>query len=67
VAGVVRGGATAPLGLPARRPGHEDPHEYTEIKTRLSAHHPSDRVAYTKAKSDFVRRVTEEAKAFYEG
>ena len=40
-------------------------HEYAELKAGLSAHHQSDRVAYTKAKGDFVRRFTEEAKARY--
>lgn len=36
--------------------------EYGNLKMRLSGTHHNDRVAYTQAKSDFVRRVTETAK-----
>jgi len=36
--------------------------DYSRLKKRLSAEHHSDRVAYTRAKGDFVRRVTELAK-----
>lgn len=39
--------------------------EYGRLKTRLSGAHPNDRVAYTQAKSDFVRRVTETARHYY--
>lgn len=37
--------------------------EYAELKMRLSERHGGDRVAYTKAKSDFVTAVTARAKA----
>ena len=40
--------------------------EYGELKMRLSADHAGDRVAYTKAKTAFILKVTEEAKAYYE-
>lgn len=36
--------------------------EYAELKIRLSELHDRDRVAYTKAKSDFVTAVTARAK-----
>lgn len=36
--------------------------EYGDLKLRLAAEHPNDRVAYTAGKSDFVARVTEIAK-----
>ena len=39
--------------------------EYANIKQKLSGDHPNDRVAYTHAKGDFIRRVTEEAKRYY--
>jgi GrpB-like predicted nucleotidyltransferase (UPF0157 family) len=39
--------------------------EYGNLKKKISAAHHSDRVAYTQAKSDFIRRVTEEAKRCY--
>jgi GrpB-like predicted nucleotidyltransferase (UPF0157 family) len=39
--------------------------EYGDLKMRLSREHPNDRVAYTRAKSDFVKRVTETAKRHY--
>ncbi len=35
---------------------------YGALKRRLAAEHPADRVAYTKGKTAFVVRVTEEAK-----
>lgn len=37
--------------------------EYAALKQRLSDRHPNDRIAYTEAKGDFVREVTERAKA----
>jgi len=40
--------------------------EYSALKLRLSDTHQNDRVAYTQAKSDFVRRVTSMAKQYYE-
>jgi len=39
--------------------------EYQRLKEHLAAAHPNDRVAYTKAKSEFVVRVTEQAKRLY--
>ena len=40
-------------------------HEYGVLKQRLSQSHENDRVAYTKAKTEFVVRVTEMAKKRY--
>lgn len=37
--------------------------EYADLKRRLCAVHRGDRIAYTLAKSDFIRRVTAAAKA----
>jgi GrpB-like predicted nucleotidyltransferase (UPF0157 family) len=39
--------------------------EYAELKMRLSGEHHHDRVAYTHAKGEFIRRVTELAKRHY--
>jgi GrpB-like predicted nucleotidyltransferase (UPF0157 family) len=39
--------------------------EYQELKFRLAAAYPNDRVAYTKGKTEFVLSVTEQAKRFY--
>jgi len=39
--------------------------EYGELKMRLAADHPHDRVAYTKAKTEFILKVTEDAKKQY--
>jgi GrpB-like predicted nucleotidyltransferase (UPF0157 family) len=39
--------------------------EYGALKTRLAAEHPRDRIAYTEGKTEFVRRVTAEAKKFF--
>jgi GrpB-like predicted nucleotidyltransferase (UPF0157 family) len=39
--------------------------EYGGLKMKLSAAHRDDRVAYTKAKGDFIRRITETAKRYY--
>jgi len=39
--------------------------EYDNLKMKLSGAHHSDRVAYTQAKSDFIMKVTEEAKRYY--
>ena len=39
--------------------------EYGDLKQKLSAAHHSDRIAYTQAKSDFIQRVTDEAKRYY--
>lgn len=40
--------------------------EYQALKLRLVAAFPDDRVAYTRGKTEFVVKVTEEAKRFYE-
>ena len=39
--------------------------EYGALKLRFSQAHQNDRVAYTKAKIDFVVRVTKIAKQYY--
>ena len=39
--------------------------EYRDLKLRLAAEHPDDRVAYTMAKTEFIVRVTETAKLYY--
>jgi GrpB-like predicted nucleotidyltransferase (UPF0157 family) len=39
--------------------------EYGRLKRHLASTHPNDRVAYTNAKSEFVVRVTEQARQFY--
>jgi GrpB-like predicted nucleotidyltransferase (UPF0157 family) len=39
--------------------------EYGDLKIWLSSAHQNDRTAYTEAKSDFIRRVTETAKQYY--
>lgn len=38
---------------------------YEAVKTRLTSDFPGDRAAYTRGKSDFIVRVTEEAKRYY--
>jgi len=39
--------------------------EYERLKDSLSAVSPTDRVAYTRGKTEFIRRVTEGAKRYY--
>jgi GrpB-like predicted nucleotidyltransferase (UPF0157 family) len=39
--------------------------EYAELKTRLSARHDRDRVAYTEAKSEFIGAVTARARRHF--
>jgi GrpB-like predicted nucleotidyltransferase (UPF0157 family) len=39
--------------------------EYGDLKIRLSYVHVRDRVAYTMAKGDFIRKVTELARRHY--
>jgi GrpB-like predicted nucleotidyltransferase (UPF0157 family) len=39
--------------------------EYQQLKLHLASVHPRDRVAYTKGKTEFVVRVTKEARRFY--
>jgi len=36
--------------------------EYGELKMRLARDHPNDRVTYTKGKTEFILKVTEDAK-----
>lgn len=36
--------------------------EYAELKRRLAAEHPGDRIAYARAKTAFITRVTEAAR-----
>jgi GrpB-like predicted nucleotidyltransferase (UPF0157 family) len=38
---------------------------YEDLKLRLASAYPNDRVAYTRGKTEFVLRVTEQAKRFY--
>jgi GrpB-like predicted nucleotidyltransferase (UPF0157 family) len=39
--------------------------EYARLKARLALDHPNDRVAYTRGKTEFVVRVTEQAMRFF--
>jgi GrpB-like predicted nucleotidyltransferase (UPF0157 family) len=39
--------------------------EYEDLKLHLASAYPNDRVAYTQGKTEFVVRVTEQAKRFY--
>jgi GrpB-like predicted nucleotidyltransferase (UPF0157 family) len=39
--------------------------EYEDLKLRLASAYPNDRVAYTNGKTEFIFRVTEQAKRFY--
>ncbi len=39
--------------------------EYEAVKIRLASDFPGDRVAYTRGKTDFIARVTEQAKRYY--
>jgi GrpB-like predicted nucleotidyltransferase (UPF0157 family) len=41
--------------------------EYQRLKMQLARDYPNDRVAYTKGKTEFVVKVTGEAKRFYAG
>lgn len=41
--------------------------EYQTLKARLAATYPNDRVRYTKGKSEFVLRVTQQARESYRG
>lgn len=36
--------------------------QYGELKERLASEHAKDRIAYTQAKGDFIRRVTDQAR-----
>jgi GrpB-like predicted nucleotidyltransferase (UPF0157 family) len=40
--------------------------EYGDLKMKLSGAHQNNRVAYTQAKSDFISRVTDTAKQYYQ-
>jgi GrpB-like predicted nucleotidyltransferase (UPF0157 family) len=39
--------------------------EYGDLKMRLAGAHHNDRVAYTQAKDDMIRRITDIAKRYY--
>lgn len=39
--------------------------QYADLKTRLAAEHPCDRVAYTKGKTAFITRITDAAKGHF--
>jgi GrpB-like predicted nucleotidyltransferase (UPF0157 family) len=39
--------------------------EYGKLKMRLATRHPTDRIAYTEAKTEFILRVTRHARRFY--
>jgi len=41
--------------------------DYGDLKLRLAADFPNDRVAYTNAKTEFIIRVTDQAGRFYGG
>lgn len=41
--------------------------EYESLKVRLATEHPQDRAAYTRAKTEFIARITERAKRGYGG
>lgn len=46
--------------------GHPDvAREYCELKKRICIEYSGDRIAYTKAKTDFITRITELAKKYY--
>ena len=40
---------------------------YEALKRHLAAGHPNDRVAYTRGKTEFIERVTAEAKRLARG
>ena len=40
--------------------------DYQAVKLRLAQEYPNDRVAYTKGKTEFIVRVTQTAKEYYE-
>ena len=39
--------------------------QYSNLKLELAGKHRQDRIAYTRAKNDFISRITAEAKRFY--
>jgi GrpB-like predicted nucleotidyltransferase (UPF0157 family) len=39
--------------------------EYEDLKVRLASAYPNDRVGYTQGKTEFVVRVTEQAKRLH--
>lgn len=54
-------------GLWSRHTWHPDvAEEYQRLKIRLAAEHPNDRVAYTGGKTDFILKVTVQAKQAFE-
>lgn len=44
----------------------ETAREYEAVKLRLAVNHPNDRIAYTNGKTEFVVRVTQIAKEYYQ-
>ena len=40
--------------------------EYQELKYQLAQKHPGDRIAYHNAKTDFITKVTQAAKEYYD-
>jgi GrpB-like predicted nucleotidyltransferase (UPF0157 family) len=44
----------------------ETAREYEALKLRLAVNHPNDRMAYTNGKTEFVVRVTQIAKEYYQ-
>jgi GrpB-like predicted nucleotidyltransferase (UPF0157 family) len=40
--------------------------DYGRLKTRLASSFPNDRVAYTEGKAEFIAKVTEQAKRYYD-
>jgi GrpB-like predicted nucleotidyltransferase (UPF0157 family) len=46
--------------------GHQDvAREYERLKVELASTSPQDRVEYTRGKTDFIVKVTEQAKRYY--
>jgi GrpB-like predicted nucleotidyltransferase (UPF0157 family) len=44
---------------------HDIAREYQDLKLRLANNYPNDRVAYTNGKTEFIVKVTEEAKKYH--
>jgi GrpB-like predicted nucleotidyltransferase (UPF0157 family) len=40
--------------------------QYSELKERISKRHRNNRIAYTDAKTEFIKTVTEKAKQYYQ-
>jgi GrpB-like predicted nucleotidyltransferase (UPF0157 family) len=41
--------------------------DYENLKLALAREYPNDRIAYTNGKTEFVRRVTQDAKEYFPG